>query len=106
MNENIRKMVKSAFDKLLLIMIKGIKNINITKFMKKSILLIALFIHGIASSQIYKEFWNLRGTADSLFKIADYNGASDNYMRLFQLETPKDRVNLYRYTSARACHVG
>ena len=71
--------------------------------MKKSILLlIALCIHGIASSQIYKEFWDLRDTADSLFKIADYNGASDNYMKLFQLETPKGRTDFYRFPSAQA----
>ena len=71
--------------------------------MKKSILLlIALCIHGIASSQIYKEFWDLRDTADSLFKIADYNGASDNFMKLFQLETSKGRTDFYRYPSAQA----
>jgi hypothetical protein len=71
--------------------------------MKKPILLlIALCIHGIASSQIYKEFWDIRDTADSLFKIADYNGASDNYMKLFQLDTPKGGTDFYRFPSAQA----
>lgn len=72
-------------------------------YTKKIVFLLVIFHYsGIASSQIYKEFWDIRDTADSLFKIADYNGASDNYMKLFQLETPKGRTDFYRFPSAQA----
>lgn len=71
--------------------------------MKNLTLLLLLWcFNGTTLGQDYKVFWELADNADSLVKSENYEEATDNYLRLFQLETPKGRTDFYRYPSAQA----